>query len=68
VGTDAITEIHLNHCPFREVAQKHRDVVCAIHLGLMQGALSELHTPLEATSLEPFVSPHLCIARVQART
>ncbi len=26
-------------CPFREVAENHRDVACQLHLGLMQGAL-----------------------------
>ena len=60
------TEIRLHHCPFREVAEKHTDVVCAIHRGLMQGALDELNAPLEATSLEPFVTPQMCVARLQA--
>jgi predicted ArsR family transcriptional regulator len=64
--TEASTEIHLHHCPFREVAEKHSDVVCAIHLGLMQGALAELPTTVQATSLESFVTPQLCIARVSA--
>lgn len=59
-------EIRLHHCPFREVAERHTDVVCEIHLGLMQGALGELQAPIEATSLEPFVSPNLCIARLRA--
>lgn len=59
-------EVRLHHCPFREVAERHTDVVCEIHLGLMQGALSELRAPLEATSLEPFVSPNLCVARLRA--
>jgi predicted ArsR family transcriptional regulator len=58
-------EVRLRHCPFREVAQKHSDVVCAIHLGLMQGALDELGAPLAATSLEPFVTPQLCVAHLQ---
>lgn len=62
-GTDG-TEVHLHHCPFREVAERHTDVVCALHLGLMQGALSELRAPLQAASLEPFVGPDLCIARI----
>lgn len=61
------TEIRLHHCPFREVAEKHTDVVCALHLGLMQGALGELNAPIDATSLEPFVSPQLCVARLQAK-
>lgn len=60
------TQVELQHCPFREVAEKHTDVVCAIHLGLMQGALSELNAPIEAVSLEPFVRPNLCVARLRA--
>jgi predicted ArsR family transcriptional regulator len=62
-GTDG-TDVLLHHCPFREVAERHTDVVCALHLGLMQGALSELRAPLQAASLEPFVGPDLCIARI----
>lgn len=58
------TEVHLHHCPFREVAQKHPDVVCTIHLGLMQGALDELRAPLSVTSLDPFVTPNVCIGRL----
>ena len=64
-GSDGI-EIRLHHCPFREVAERHTDVVCAIHLGLIQGALAELRAPLEAQSLEPLVAPGLCVARLRA--
>lgn len=60
-------EIRLHHCPFREVAEKHTDVVCAIHLGLMQGALEELDASVSATALEPFVAPNLCVARLKPR-
>jgi len=59
------TEIRLHHCPFREVAEKHTNIVCGLHLGLMQGALGELRAPLEATSLEPFVTPQLCLAQLR---
>lgn len=59
------TELRLHHCPFRDVAERHTDVVCAIHLGLMQGALAELGAPVEATSLQPFVTPSLCLARLR---
>lgn len=62
------TEIRLHHCPFREVAQRHTDVVCTLHLGLMQGALDALHAPVEATALEPFVRPNLCVARLRTAT
>jgi predicted ArsR family transcriptional regulator len=50
------------------VAEKHTDVVCAIHLGLMQGALEELRAPVETTSLEPFVTPRLCVAHLQMKS
>lgn len=66
-GTSGDAEIWLHHCPFREVAKRHTDVVCAIHLGLMEGALDELHAPVEAMSLEPFVTPNLCVARLRAK-
>jgi len=62
------TEMRLHHCPFREVAQRHTDVVCTLHLGLMQGALDALHAPVEATALEPFVRPNLCVARLRTTT
>lgn len=62
------TEVRLHHCPFREVAQRHTDVVCMIHLGLMQGALGALHAPVEATTLEPFVRPNLCLAHLRTTT
>lgn len=62
---DAGATIALHHCPFREVAAEHQDVVCAIHLGLMQGALAELDAPWTATELRPFVSPRLCVAQLR---
>jgi len=58
-------ELRLHHCPFLDVAQQHTDVVCAIHLGLMQGALAELDAPVQAVALEPFVTPNLCLARLR---
>ena len=58
-------EVHLHHCPFREVAESAEDVVCALHLGLMQGALHEMRAPVTATSLEPMVRPDLCVAQVR---
>ena len=59
------TEVRLHHCPFREVAEGHTDVVCSIHLGVMQGALTEQRVPLEVTGLQPFVTPSLCVAHLR---
>lgn len=60
-------QILLHYCPFREAAVEHRDVVCSIHLGLMQGLLAELDAPLVAERLDPFVEPSLCIAQLAVR-
>lgn len=53
--------ISLHRCPFRELAEKHPDVVCGAHLGMIQGALAELDSPVVATGLLPFVQPELCV-------
>ena len=64
---DGQYRLHLLQCPFREVAQDHQDVICALHLGLMRGALSRMRAPLTADRLDPFVEPSLCIARLRER-
>jgi predicted ArsR family transcriptional regulator len=57
-------QILLHHCPFREAAEEHREVVCSIHLGLMRGVLAALDAPLEARRLDPFVEPSLCVTHL----
>lgn len=61
-------QILLHHCPFRDTAEGHREVVCSIHLGLMQGQLAELGAPLEAERLDPFVEPNLCVTHLASRS
>lgn len=58
-------EVRIHHCPFLEVAQDHPEVVCALHRGLMEGALDELDAPVGVQDLEPFVTPRLCVARLR---
>ncbi|HEX5996231.1 MAG TPA: helix-turn-helix domain-containing protein [Jiangellales bacterium] len=57
----------LHHCPFRETAEEHREVVCSVHLGLMQGLLGAIDAPIDAERLEPFAEPNLCIAHLAGR-
>lgn len=59
------TVIRLRHCPFLELAEGYSQLVCRIHLGLMQGALAELHAAVTATALEPFAEPGACLARLE---
>ncbi len=63
-GAGQQRRILLRHCPFREVAQHHPDVVCRVHLGLMQGALAEMRVPVTADRPDPFVEPSLCMAHL----
>lgn len=58
-------EVSMGHCPFGEVAKEHTEVVCTLHLGILQGALDELGAPMRAVSLEPFVTPQKCVARLE---
>lgn len=59
--------ILLHRCPFRDIALRHPEVTCSVHLGLMRGALAEMGAPVEATRLEPFVEPSLCVAHFRIR-
>lgn len=57
----------LRHCPFLEAAELHPEVVCAMHRGLMDGALDEIGAPLATERLVPFAEPGGCVARLSAR-
>ena len=58
----------MQHCPFGEVAESHRKIVCSVHLGLIQGALAELGSHVEADELQPFVRPGVCAAHLEETT
>jgi len=60
-------EIHMRSCPFHDLAESHPEVVCAVHKGLISGGLAVLGSDLEVESLEVFVEPDLCVARLRAR-
>lgn len=65
--TGAGAQIGLRHCPFLELAGPRTDVVCPVHLGLMQGAAESLGGDLAVTSLTPFAEPDLCVAQLGTR-
>ena len=58
-------KVLLHRCPFRELAESNQTIVCAVHLGMLKGALAEMGAPLQATRLEPFVEPTLCVAHLR---
>jgi len=60
------TQIGLRQCPFLELAVSRSDVVCPVHLGLMQGAMTSWGSSLTVDRLEPFAEPDLCLAHLSA--
>jgi predicted ArsR family transcriptional regulator len=62
--SDGEVQVGLRHCPFLELADEARAVICPIHLGLMQGAMATWRAPVAVDRLDPFVEPGLCLAHL----
>lgn len=60
------SQIGLRNCPFLELAVDHSEVVCPVHLGLMQGAMESWGSPVTVERLEAFVEPDLCMVHLGA--
>jgi predicted ArsR family transcriptional regulator len=58
-------EITMRDCPFRELLDEHRDLVCAVHEGLLEGILAASRPPLELVEFRPLVDRSTC--RLTAR-
>lgn len=66
--------IRLQHCPFLAVvgdpvSEHHHEgqrtnVICSLHLGVMQGALAALDSPVTVERLVPFAEPDRCVVHV----
>ena len=52
--------VRLTRCPLLEAARSHPDVVCGVHLGIVQGALKEWGAPAQQAELLPFSEPGAC--------
>jgi predicted ArsR family transcriptional regulator len=63
-GPDTV-EISMRDCPFRDLLDEHRDLVCAVHHGLLEGILGASRPPLALTSFQPLVERGIC--RLTAR-
>jgi predicted ArsR family transcriptional regulator len=58
-GEDGVTR--LRNCPFHQLAEHHRDIVCGMNLGLIEGIVSGL----AAAGARPVLDPrpgHCCVA------
>ena len=53
-------EVTLRDCPFRELVDDHRDLVCGLHRGLLEGMLGGLKPPLHLREFKPFEERSIC--------
>jgi predicted ArsR family transcriptional regulator len=60
-------QVELRHCPFLELAESQKAVICSIHLGLMRGALETWQAPVTADRLDAFAEPDLCLVHLTRR-
>jgi predicted ArsR family transcriptional regulator len=58
--TPTTVEVSLRVCPFRDLVEDHRELVCAVHRGLIEGMLGGLKPPLTLASFEPLVERGVC--------
>jgi predicted ArsR family transcriptional regulator len=57
--------IRLRNCPFHRLAERHRDVVCAMNQAYLEGLLKGLERADVTASLEP--EPRRCCVAIRAR-
>ncbi|MEI2779640.1 MAG: helix-turn-helix domain-containing protein [Tetrasphaera sp.] len=57
-------ELLIHNCPFQDVAARHQEIVCAVHLGLMRGLLARSGGGVAVRTLEPYAAPGLCRAQL----
>jgi predicted ArsR family transcriptional regulator len=53
-------EVSMRDCPFRDLLGEHRDLVCAVHRGLLEGMLGSLTPPQRLASFAPLVERTIC--------
>jgi predicted ArsR family transcriptional regulator len=59
----SMTEITLRECPFRDLADDHRQLVCTLHRGLVEGMVAGLKPPVAIKDFQPFAERGICRVR-----
>jgi predicted ArsR family transcriptional regulator len=54
-GSGGAVEITMRDCPFRDLLDEHRDLVCGVHRGLVDGMLAAVRPPLRLERFAPLV-------------
>lgn len=55
-GASAV-QITMRDCPFRDLLEEHRDLVCRVHRGLLEGMLAEVKPPMRLADFRPTTEP-----------
>jgi predicted ArsR family transcriptional regulator len=53
-------EVTLRDCPFRDLADDYRELVCTLHRGLLEGMMGGLKPPLGIKEFRPFAERGIC--------
>lgn len=64
-GTDLTLDV--TPCPHQTAQAGHREMLCAVHLGIMQGVLAEAGGPLRASAVRTDGVPNGCIVQLLCR-
>ncbi|ALJ19418.1 helix-turn-helix transcriptional regulator [Microbacterium sp. No. 7] len=59
--------IDLTPCAHATAQAGHRDVLCRVHLGLVEGVLREAGGPLTVTGMLPACDPSECVVQLRLR-
>jgi predicted ArsR family transcriptional regulator len=62
-GIGSTVEVTLRDCPFRDLADDYRDLVCTLHRGLVEGMLGGLKPSLALKEFKPFAERGICRLR-----
>lgn len=60
------TMLRLTRCPLLEAARDNPDVVCSVHLGLIQGLLEDAGDTTTSVRLLPFAADNACLLHLGA--
>jgi len=60
----AAVDVTLRDCPFRELASDHRELVCTLHRGLVEGMLAGLKPRASLREFKPFAERGICRLRL----
>jgi predicted ArsR family transcriptional regulator len=56
--------IDLSPCPHATAQAAHRETLCSVHLGIMQGVLAEARGPLSIEGMRPSCDPTQCVVQL----